>query len=105
MAGPRAVARLPRRSGVTLVRLRPVQPRHSTLISAPEVDRRSESFAERSQLPIEGRRVIPERRVSGVRHDLNLRVGHASLVLVNDGRLDYRILRAVHDQSRLADPW
>ena len=61
-----------------------------------------EAFAKRTQALIEACRVIPERRVSRV-HQVNLRMRHGRLVLIDDSGLDNRISTAVRNQHRLAD--
>src|SRR5579872_4289353 len=62
-----------------------------------------ETFAERVQALIEVRRIVPERCVPSIRHQLNLRMRHRRLVLVDRGRFDNRIRGTVRDQHRFAN--
>jgi len=54
-------------------------------------------------MAIESRRILPERRMRDIGHHLHARVGHARAVLIDDGRLDDHVSRAVHNENRLAD--
>ena len=63
-----------------------------------------QTFRKPPQALVERRRVIPESRVSRSRHHLNLPVHYPGLVLIDDGLFDDRILSAMGDQYRLADP-
>ena len=51
---------------------------------------------------IEARRIVPERCVPRLRQ-MNLRVRHRRLVLIDGGRFDNRICDAMCNQHRLAD--
>ncbi len=62
-----------------------------------------QTFGKRPQALVEGRRIIPERCVSRVRHHMNLSVSQAILVLIDSGWFDNRIISAMRDQYRLAD--
>lgn len=61
-----------------------------------------EAFGERAEATVESYRVIPEWRMSGVGHDVDLRVRHVGFVTINDRRFDRRIISAVGDQYGLA---
>ena len=63
-----------------------------------------QALAERPQVLIECRSVIPEWGVAGARHDAHLRMRHARRVLIDNRRLHDRVLRAVHHQDWLAEP-
>ena len=63
---------------------------------------RLQTFAKRVQTFIEARRVVPERCVPRLRQ-MNLRVRHRRLVLIDGGRFDNRICDAMCNQHRLAD--
>lgn len=62
-----------------------------------------QTFGEHPQTMVEACRIIPETCVSG-RHHLDLRMRYSSLVLIDDGWLDNRIISAMRDHYRLADP-
>ena len=62
-----------------------------------------QTFAKRVQAFIEARCVVPERCVPRLRQ-MNLRVRHRHLVLIDGGRFDNRICDAMCNQHRLADP-
>ncbi len=55
-----------------------------------------------AETAIEGYRVIPKGRMSGVGHHVDLRVRHAGFVPINDRRFEYRVVSAMRDQDRLA---
>jgi hypothetical protein len=55
------------------------------------------------QACVEVLRVVPERGVSRIFHQLQLRVRHRRHVLVNDTWLDDRVRSTVRDQHRFAD--
>ena len=56
------------------------------------------------QALIECRRVIPKRRMSCIRYDVNLSMGQASLMLIDGAPLHNCIRSALRDQDGLADP-
>src|SRR5215216_4842758 len=62
-----------------------------------------QSIGKLLQAAVESCRIIPERCVSRVRHDLNLSVRQAGLVLIYNGRLDHCIVGTMRDQYGPAD--
>ena len=64
---------------------------------------KSQAFAECAQVLVERLLVVPERRVPSAWHHLNLSVGDAGFVLVDDCWVDHRVLRTVHNQDRFAN--
>src|SRR4029078_3263860 len=62
-------------------------------------------FTECTEPPVEPRGIIPERGMTCVWHDVNLRVRQAGAVLRHDLRPDDRVERAMCDQYRLHDGW
>jgi len=63
-----------------------------------------QAFGKDPQAPVEACRIIPKRCVPRIRHHVNLRVSHARFVLVDDGWFDNRVISAMRNQYRLADP-
>jgi hypothetical protein len=57
-----------------------------------------EVFGERAETTVESYWVIPEWRMSGVGHDVDLRVRHVDFVTINDRRFDHRIISTVGNQ-------
>lgn len=62
-----------------------------------------QTFGECAQTPVEGWRVIPKTCVPRVRHHLNLRVSYGSLVLIDGGWSDNRVISTMANQDRLTD--
>ena len=67
------------------------------------LDELLQAFGKAPQAPVEACRIIPKGCVPRIRHDVNLRVSHARLVLIDSGGFDNRIISAMRDQDRLAD--
>src|ERR1700730_1082310 len=63
-----------------------------------------QAFGKCSPACVETCCIIPKWRVSRIRHHVNLCVSHLRLVLVDDGWFDDRVLGAMRNQHRLADP-
>jgi hypothetical protein len=63
-----------------------------------------QALGKRPQALVEACSIVPKRRVSRVRHHLDLGVGQAGLVLLDSGWFDDRIASPVRDQYGRADP-
>ncbi len=61
------------------------------------------AFRKRSQALVECCRIIEERRVPGVRHDVDLRVRDGCSVPIDNRRFDDCVGCAMRDQYRLAN--
>ena len=64
-----------------------------------------QTFSKNVQAFIEALRVVPERCVPRIRHQLNLRVRHRRLVLIDGGGFDNRIRDTMLNQHWPADLW